>query len=259
VTRPILKELVKLEQLTVLDLPADLFAGVSPKFIHSYCLRAATEPPREMRLHPAPIRYTLLAAFCWQRRQEVIDGLVELLIRIVHRIGVRAEKKIVKELLSDFQRIHGKTTLLFKIAEVALDNPEGTIKDVLYPIVSEKTLEALVKEYRSQGPAYRQHVHTLIRSSYSHHYRRMLPLILEALTFRSNNSAHQPVIDALAWLQAHREDRYQFVGCGEVPVDGVVRPQMQDILLEEGPDGSQRINRINYEIAVLQALRERLP
>jgi hypothetical protein len=258
VTRPILKELVKLEQLTVLDLPADLFAGVSPKFIHSYCLRAATEPPREMRLHPAPIRYTLLAAFCWQRRQEVIDGLVELLIRIVHRIGVRAEKKIVKELLSDFQRIHGKTTLLFKIAEVALDNPEGTIKDVLYPIVSEKTLEALVKEYRSQGPAYRQHVHTLIRSSYSHHYRRMLPLILEALTFRSNNSAHQPVIDALAWLQAHRDDRYQFVGCGEVPIDGVIRPQMQDILLEEGPDGTQRINRINYEIAVLQALRERL-
>ncbi|MCP4874545.1 MAG: Tn3 family transposase, partial [Gammaproteobacteria bacterium] len=254
----VLKELIKLEQLTVLDLPADLFAGVPPKFIHGYCLRAATEPPREMRLHPAPIRYTLLAAFCWQRRQEVIDGLVELLIRIVHRIGVRAEKKIVKKLLSDFQRIHGKTTLLFKIAEVALDNPEGTIKDVLYPIVSEKTLEALVKEYRSQGPAYRQHVHTLIRSSYSHHYRRMLPLILEALTFRSNNSAHQPVIDALAWLQAHRDDRYQFVACDEVPIDGVIRPQMQDILLEEGPDGTQRINRINYEIAVLQALRERL-
>lgn len=62
---------------------------------------------------------------------DVDDALIELLIRIVHRIGVRAQKKIVKELLSNFQRLQGKTTLLFKIAEVALDNPEGTIKDVL--------------------------------------------------------------------------------------------------------------------------------
>lgn len=254
----VLKELAKLEQLTEVGLPADVLAGLPPKLVHNYRLRAATEPPREMRLHPPPVRYTLMAAFCRQRRQEVIDGLVDLLIRIVHRIGVRAEKKIVKTLLSDFQRIHGKTTLLFKMAEVALLHPDGTIKEVLYPIVSEQTLEALVQEYRSQGPAYRQHVHTLIRSSYSHHYRRMLPLILQALRFRSNNRAHQPVIDALTWLQAHHDDREQFVACEEVPIEGVIRAQMQEILLEEGPDGMPRINRINYEIAVLQALRERL-
>jgi len=234
----------------VVGLPADLFAGIPPKLVHQYRLRAATEPPREMRLHPAPVRYTLLAAFCRQRRQEVIDGLVELLIRIVHRIGVRAEKKITKELLSDVQHVHGKTTLLFKMAEVALSNPDGTIKEVLYPIVSEETLDALVQEYRSHGPAYRQHVHTLIRSSYSHHYRRMLPLILQALRFRSNNSAHQPVIDALAWLQAHRDDLCQFVACEDVPIDGVIGAQMQDLLLEEGPDGTERINRINPECRV---------
>lgn len=254
----VLKELAKLEQLTVVGLPADILAGIPPKLVQNYRLRAATEPPREMRLHPAPVRYALMAAFCWQRRREVIDGLVELLIRIVHRVGVRAEKKIVKELLGDFQRVHGKTALLFKMAEVALSNPDGTIKEVLYPIVSEKTLEKLVQEYRSQGPAYRQHVHTLIRSSYSHHYRRMLPLILQALRFSSNNSVHQPVIDALAWLQAHRDDRCQFVACQDVPIDGVIGAQMQDLLLEEGPDGTERINRINYETAVLQALREQL-
>lgn len=254
----VLKELAKLEQLTEVDLPADVLAGRPPKLVHKYRLRAATEPPGEMRLHPAPVRYALMAAFCWQRRREIIDGLVELLIRIVHRVGIRAEKKIIKELLGDFQRVHGKTTLLFKMAEVALSHPEGTIKEVLYPIVSEKTLEKLVQEYRAQGPAYRQHVHTLIRSSYSHHYRRMLPLILQALRFRSNNSAHQPVIDALAWLQAHRDDRCQFVACEDVPIDGVISAQMQDLLLEEGPNGTERINRINYEIAVLQALRAQL-
>ncbi len=254
----VLTELEKLEHLRSLDLPGDLFADVPPKILQGYRLRAATEPPREMRLHPAPIRYTLMAAFCRQRQQEVLDELVELLIRIVHRISVRAEKHVVKELLSDLQRVHGKTTLLFKLAEAALDHPRGIVNEVLYPIVGEPTLAALVKEYRAQGPAYRHHVHTLVRSSYSHHYRRMVPLMLDALTFRSNNVAYQPVIDALAWLRGHRESRQQAVACADVPVEGVIRPQMQAMLIEIGPDGAERIDRINYEICVLQTLRERL-
>ena len=254
----VLTELEKLEHLRSLDLPGDLFADVPPKILQGYRLRAATEPPREMRLHPAPIRYTLMAAFCRQRQQEVLDELVELLIRMVHRISVRAEKHVVKERLSDLQRVHGKTTLLFKLAEAALDHPRGIVNEVLYPIVGEPTLAALVKEYRAQGPAYRHHVHTLVRSSYSHHYRRMLPLILDALTFHSNNTAYQPVIDALAWLRDHHESRPQSVACADVPVEGVIRPQMQAMLIESGPDGVERIDRINYEICVLQTLRERL-
>jgi hypothetical protein len=250
----VLTELEKLAHLRRLDLPVDLFADVPPKILQGYCLRAATEPPREMRVHPAPIRYTLMAAFCRQRHQEVIDALVELLIRLVHRISVRAEKHVVKELLSDLQRVHGKTTLLFKLAEAALDHPRGIVNEVLYPIVGEPTLAALVKEYRAQGPAYRHHVHTLVRSSYRHHYRRMVPLMLDALTFRSNNAAYQPVIDALAWLRGHRASRQQAVACADVPVEGVIRPQMQEMLIEIGPDGAERIDRINDEICVLQTL-----
>ena len=86
----------------------------------------------------------------------------------------------------------------------------------------------------------------------------MLPLLLGTLAFRSDNVAHQPVTQALASLQAHRNSRQQYVSCDEVPIDGVVRPQMQDILIEETSRGAPRINRINYEICVLQALRDRL-
>jgi hypothetical protein len=38
----------------------------------------------------------------------------------------------------------------------------------------------------------------------------------------------------------------------------VVSPQFQEILLDTGPEGSQRISRINYEICALQVLRKRL-
>ena len=154
---------------------------------------------QELQRHPEPIRYTLLAAFCWQRRKAIIDSLIELMIQVVHRISVRAEKKVVTEVIGDLEKIYGKTNLLYRLAEAALQQPNGVVREVLFPVVGEQTLAALVKEYHSKGPVYRRHVHTLLRSSYSHHYRAMLPPILDALIFRSNNAAHQPIIKALAW------------------------------------------------------------
>jgi hypothetical protein len=107
------------------------------------------------RLHQsdrhAALGRDLSAAFCWQRRRDIIDGLVDLLVLVIHRIGVRAERKVVQEPLRDLQRVDGKTTLLYKWAEAALEQPEGIVKDVLFPIVGEPTLNALVKEYRAQG------------------------------------------------------------------------------------------------------------
>ena len=87
----------------------------------------------------------------------------------------------------------------------------------------------------------------------------MLSPLLDALTFRSNNAVHRPVIDALEFLKARRESRQRYFTLEEgVPIDGVVRSGWKEIVLEKDKHGAERINRINYEIAVLQALRERL-
>jgi TnpA family transposase len=257
--KSVLRELEKLRQIAALALPDHLFTAIQPKILRQYRLRAAAEPPREVRLHPEPIRYTLLAAFCWQRRQEIIDGLVDLLIQIVHRISVRAEKKVVDELLGDLQKVRGKTTLLFKMAEAALAHPSGVVREVLYPVVSEQTLSDLVKEYRAHGPTYRRHVYTILRASYSGHYRRMLPPLLDALEFRANTATHRPIIKALALIKAHRDSRKQhFPVDGTVPIDGVVPPHWRELVLEHDPSGEFRVNRINYEISALHSLREGL-
>jgi hypothetical protein len=39
---------------------------------------------------PEPVQYALLAALCWTRQAELVDGLVELLIGLIHRINARA-------------------------------------------------------------------------------------------------------------------------------------------------------------------------
>lgn len=108
-------EISKLEQLRQIGLPENMFAHISPKVLQTYKMRAATEPPRELRWHPEPIRYTLISAFCWLRTQEVTDNLVDLLMSIVHRIGTKAERRVDAQLMKDFKQVGGKHNLLYRI------------------------------------------------------------------------------------------------------------------------------------------------
>lgn len=255
----IVNETAKLKQIDRSGLSASLFEGASMKQIHRLRQRAATEPPSELRLRTEFVRHTMTAAFCWQRRREIIDGLIELLLQIVHRIGVRAENKVEKELLSDLKEVRGKTGLLFKLAEAAVDNPEGVVNEVLFPVVGEQTLRELVREYKASGIAYRKTVHTVMRASYSSHYRRMTPLILDSLIFRSNNEIHRPIIEALDLIRTYRNSNAQYFPAGAIiPIEGVVAPKWREIVLETDGNINPRVNRINYEICVLQSLRTAL-
>jgi TnpA family transposase len=217
------------------------------------------EVPSQLRRHPKKIRYSLLAALCFLRQREITDDLVECLIQIIHKMGTRAQRKVFKELLSDLKRVSGKTNLLFQIAEAALSNPSGSVEEVIYPVASEKKLRDLVAEYWSSGPAYRITIHTVMRNSYSRHYRRMIPEILRILDFHTNNALYQPVIDALKLLRKYLGSRYRYFPKDEsIPIDGVVRPGLIGTVLESNRNGEQRINRINYEMCVLSALRDGL-
>jgi TnpA family transposase len=158
-----------------------------------------------------------------------------------------------------FKKVSGKTNLLYRIAEVSIAEPNGTIEQVIFPVVSLKTLKDLLAEYKGTGLAYKRRVHDVMRASFSGHYRRMIPQLLELLEFRSNNDLHRPVIEALELLKkyAHSKARY-YDSSEEMPIDGVLKAGAKEIVMETDSDGSERINRINYEICVLKALRERL-
>ncbi|AKK24951.1 Tn3 family transposase [Pandoraea oxalativorans] len=254
----LLQELAKLKAIRGLVLPTVTLATVPPKWLQKFRQRAGVESIWDLRRHPPHIRYGLAASFCFQRQHEIVDGLIDLLMQIIHKIDSKAEKKVEEQLLEDFRRVRGKTGVLFRLAEAAVDHPDDSVKQALYPVVGLQTLKDLVKEHKATGPAFRRVVHTVLRASYSNHYRRMLPHLLDALEFRSNNEAHRPVINALNLLRQYRDSRQQYFAVDEVPVKGVIRDKWREIVIDEDKDGKERINRINYEICVLQSLRERL-
>jgi hypothetical protein len=254
----LLAEIEKLQCIQALGLPDSLFASVAPKLVQQYRRRASTEPPRELRRHPSAIRYTLVAAFCWQREQEIIDGLVTLLVQIVHRLSLNAERRVERELVTALKRVPRKEALLLKIAVASLQHPDDAVKEVVYPVADPETLQALVDE-QTAGDTYQEKVYTRIRASYLHHYRRMVPAILDTLRFRSNNEQHQPVITALALLSRYRDSTRRYYDADEdLVMEGVLPDDWSELLGEPDDQGEIRINRVNYEICVLQALREKL-
>ena len=256
--KSVFTEIEKLEIIDQLALPSNLTQNIFDKLLHSLYLRAGTESLWDLRRHPEHVGRSLLALYCHKRRGEIIDGLADLLIQLVHKIGTRAEKKVVQELIGDLRAVHGKSRLLYRLADAALSNPDGLVKDVLFSVVDEETLEALVKEYQAKGPGYQRHVQILVRNSYRGHYRRMVPKILDALKFQSNNAHHRPVIEALDYLKTLQGSQKRFIDMGAVPVEAVVPEELRPLVIESDGEGRTRINRIHYEVCVLQALRTRL-
>lgn len=251
----LIKESKKLAALREIDLPDSLFTrSISKKHLIKLKRRLSSESLHEINRHPPNIKYSLFAAFTHVRIQEITDGLVDLLIQIIHKIGARAENKVTKELVRDFKKVRNKDSIFCRVAEAAVSNPKGKVEQVIFPVANENVLKDIVKELKATGPFYRYKVQNVMRASYVHHYRKMVPVILDCLDFCSNNSRHKPVIDGIELIKIYQDSTKQmYSDSDDVPINGVVKNEWMSFVLQ-----GNRINRANYELALLDALRNRL-
>jgi hypothetical protein len=201
----LLREIDKLAAVRAIGLPAGLFADASEKLVEAWRARAARSYPSDLRTAPAPVRLTLLAALCWLRASEITDALVDLLIGLVHKINAREDRRVERELTEDLRRVRGKETILFRLAEAAVEHPDDTVRAALFPVVGEKTLRELVREAKANERVFQDRVRAVLRGSYSSHYRRMLPPLMVALRFRCDNTAYRPVMHALDLLHRYAD------------------------------------------------------
>ena len=253
------EEVAKLQRLRAIQLPPDLFAGIPPRVLRDYKQRVAAQDPHELRRQADALGMTLLAAFCWLRSREVTDTLVDLLMDMIHHVGFKAEQRATKELVDEITRVANKMGILRRIAETALDHPDGIIKEVLFPVVDQPTLQKLVVDLRATSLARRQRTQTVMRRSYGSYYRRMLPPLLEVLAFRSDNAVHRPVIEALELIKQYAgSDATYYAPEDDPPLDGVVPDIWRDLVVSRTRPRRVQIHRVNYEICVLQALRDKL-
>jgi hypothetical protein len=99
-----------------------------------------------------------------------------------------------------------------------------------------------------------------LRASYTNHYRRGLIRLLSVLEFRSNNTAHRPVLDALELISRYaRGSKITYYPAGEtIPEHAGIDEDWRELAYRTDGRGHERVVRMVYEIATFQALREQL-
>ena len=251
----LIREMDKLDCLRQIRLPKNILAGLSPRMLAIYKQRVATEPLRELRRHPDHIKYPLLAMYCRLRAEEVTDGLVQMLFQITHGVDKHAENRVVKDYVADIKRIRGKPELLFKIARAAVDNPDGTVRDVIFPVVGEQTLKDLIEEFKSSGPYFTQQVLTKAAASHKHHYQRIFPKVLRVLDFQSKTPALKPLMKAIKILTT--KDQLDDKDLAKLPIDGVIDKEDKELVFSVDERGKKSVDETKYRILFLRSLHKR--
>lgn len=99
-----------------LGLPFVAFSAIDPSWVKMLMRRVEGETASEMRRHNREKRLGLLAVYLMSRRSQMIDGLVDLLIEVVHHIGTRSKRKVISSIAANIEKVHGKERLLVEIA-----------------------------------------------------------------------------------------------------------------------------------------------
>jgi TnpA family transposase len=248
-------ELQKLSQLKSFFLPIQALQAVSRKSLQKYYTRVLAESPSHLAEYETKSRYATMAVFCYIRTQVLTDNLVDLFLQLIHKMKVSSETHVIKKIVSEIKRVDGKFDILHVLAETLAAKPNGVIQDEIYPKVSQETLSDLAIELRSKGKWYQEQVQTKMRSLYSHGSRKMLLMLLDAFQFQTNQTDCKAMLSALKFIIQHRDITDEYYPTSISPLTKQVLPnEWREMVIEE--DG--RVNRMNYEVAVLTELREKL-
>ncbi|NRQ18974.1 hypothetical protein [Ensifer sesbaniae] len=152
----------RLSFIRSLRLPADLVGVGGAPLLEQLYRPIGQETAREVRRHPEPRRLGLYAIYLVRHEREIVDAVVDLLIETVHKMATTAERRVVKTIAKDFQKVHGKER--HSGADCRCDTGRG-VCDVIFPVADQVVLAAVVHEYKAGG-SYQSRVHAVLRSSY---------------------------------------------------------------------------------------------
>jgi hypothetical protein len=82
--------------------------------------------------------------------------------------GARADRRVAEEMVSSFKRVRNKHHMFYRVAEAAVDRPDETVRDVVFPVAGgEQTLRDVVAEFKASSPRFRKNVQVKLRDRIS--------------------------------------------------------------------------------------------
>jgi len=254
--KTILEEIKKLEFIWKFQIDSSrCFPNISNRVLRQLQATARAEDISDMNRHPMPRRVTLLAALLAAREMEVTDHIVHIFLDLIRHIDKKADRKIEKELIRDIRKVYGKTKILYRIAQAATKNPDGTIRQVLFSEVDEEVFHRLVIESEQTEARYEIVKAHELQRKYRQFYRRMMNPALEALKFRTNNPAQRPLLKGLELVHLYLDTKHIYYPEDEEVPDELLTRHWRELVLEESPQGNRpRIVKHFFELCVLTKL-----
>ena len=260
----ILDEIQKYQALSTIIIPNIEHLG-SRRLFEKYYNRVLAERPSRLKEHKPIIRYSYLAIFCLIKKQHMTDTLTDLLLQLIKRILTKAERSVDKALALDNKRTKGKMGTLLALAKKSVDNPDGIIKNTIYPDITQERLLEIISDLGEDGQWYRNQVKTKALSLYTHNNRRIVWKLMNVLDFEASSalSSLLKAIQFMAQLNKENGDKVNvFKECFFDPIlfkKIVPTHWLPFVSLKTDHPTKVRINGCALELALFEQLKTELP
>lgn len=195
-------------------------------------------------------RYPILAALLHETLIDLVDEVLELYIRALHKADSRSRRQLEDWRMTTAKATNEKVVLFSRLARVILD-PSVADEELRHwifdQIVSREHLAAALEESQHLVRPLDNTHFDFIEQRYGH-IRQFAPAVLEAFDFKSLRP-DEPLLDALELLRNLNRARRRRIP-DDVPV-GFVPPKWRPHLIDE----KGRIDRHHYELCALFQLR----
>jgi len=256
--KTLLSEIRRLEFVNEFGIKADHLNDVPDEMLKLLRDRAAPEGAYQIKRHPLSIGYALMAALLHFRRMELIDNIIDIFLQLIRRIEKKADKKLERDLIGSIKAVYKKKEYLYKMAKAVTQNPQGTVENVVFPIVGKEILYQIVAEYEGRELNYENNQTAEKKKRYTGSYRRMMKPVLDILVFKTANPARQPLLDGIALIRKHLVKKHVCYPETEDIPEGLKLTGSWKEMIVEDEFGTPRIIKHYFELFVLQNLEKAL-
>ncbi len=240
-----------LRQITLSESTIDL---IDRKLLLKYYDRVmALSPSNILEFSPAA-KYATMAIFCHIRLQLMLDSLADTFTKLIKRMRSSSEKYVDSYIVKEVKRVDGKFDILEKLAFISVNNPKSTIEDKIYPEVSKEKLEAIITDLQQRGKWYQQCVQNKIHSKYAYGSRTTLLPILKIFQLKEDHFSYQPILKAIEFINKHWNESDSEYYETKPPIETIIPTNWYSMVVQVNKDVI-RINKYNYELAVLEELK----
>ena len=248
--KSIYSEIEKLKYLQSLNINHNLFDTLSNKVLEHMINQVRSENAWQLRRHPPKIRYSLLSAYFYMKEKELGDNLVKMLLSLYKRIENRTKKLLEKSVTKNIKKVYNKNIILKTLTFAIVEEPSGTIKDVIFPKVSLEVFKELEANYtETNNNEYDVEKINVMVSKYKSSYRSLLKPILKILNINSNNKSFDDLMNAVQLVKKYLDKKNTYYPDNEDIPTNLLKGHWKELCLEEG-----KIKKHEFELCVLKKL-----